>query len=90
MDLALGAKQTFVMMNLLARDGTPKLVTRCSFPLTGVQCVRRIYTDLATFEITDEGVLVREVFGVTFAELTELLEVPIMPAASWGSDHLDH
>lgn len=88
MDLALGAKQTFVMMNLLARDGTPKLVTRCSFPLTGVQCVRRIYTDLATFEITDEGVLVREVFGVTFAELTELLEVPIMPAASWGSDRL--
>ena len=59
MDLALGAKETYVMMTLLTRDGAPKLVQECTFPLTAVQCVKRVYTDLATFVITPEGVEVR-------------------------------
>ncbi len=49
MDLAIGAKQTFVMMNLLSRDGTAKIVPTCTYPLTGVGCVSRVYTDLAVF-----------------------------------------
>ncbi|WP_404386427.1 3-oxoacid CoA-transferase subunit B [Knoellia locipacati] len=80
MDLALGAKETFVMMTLLARDGTPKLVPECTFPLTGVGCVSRVYTDLATFVITGDGVEVREVFGTTFADLAALLAVPLIDA----------
>ena len=82
MDLALGAKETFVMMTLLARDGTPKLVPRCTFPLTGVGCVSRIYTDRATFVVTDAGVEVREVFGTTFADLVALLDLPLVDATS--------
>ncbi|MFW5470710.1 3-oxoacid CoA-transferase subunit B [Knoellia sp. CPCC 206435] len=82
MDLALGAKETFVMMTLLARDGTPKLVPECTFPLTGVGCVSRIYTDLATFVLTEAGVEVRETFGTTFAELESLLDVPLVNATA--------
>ena len=52
MDLAIGAKQVFVMMTLFAKDGTPKLVPACTYPLTGLGCVDPVYTDLAVFEIT--------------------------------------
>ncbi|HWM73199.1 MAG TPA: 3-oxoacid CoA-transferase subunit B [Nocardioides sp.] len=79
MDLAIGAKQVFVMMKLFAKDGTPKLVPECTYPLTGVRCVDRVYTDLATFEITSDGVRVLDVFGTTFAELADRLEVPLLP-----------
>ena len=75
MDLAIGAKSVFVMMTLFAKDGTPKLVPTCTYPLTGVGCVDRVYTDVATFDITPGGVRVRETFGVTEAELAERLEV---------------
>jgi 3-oxoadipate CoA-transferase beta subunit len=82
MDLALGAKETFVMMTLLARDGTPKLVPACTFPLTGVGCVSRVYTDLATFVLTEAGVEVREVFGTSFADLEALLDVALVDATT--------
>ena len=82
MDLALGARETFVMMTLLARDGTPKLVPECTFPLTGVGCVSRVYTDLATFVLTEAGVEVRELFGTTFADLEALLDVPLVDATA--------
>lgn len=70
MDLATGAKATWVMMEHTAKDGSPKLVERCTYPLTGLGCVKRIYTDLAVLEITPEGVCVREMAeGLTLAEL---------------------
>jgi 3-oxoadipate CoA-transferase beta subunit len=84
MDLALGAKETFVMMNLLSRDGVPKLVPECTYPLTGVRCVSRVYTDLAVFLIGDEGVAVRDLFGSTFDELADLLEVPLLDSTREG------
>lgn len=52
MDLAIGAKKVFVMMTLFTKDGTPKLVPECGYPLTGLGCVDRVYTDLAVFDIT--------------------------------------
>jgi 3-oxoadipate CoA-transferase beta subunit len=77
MDLAIGAKSIYVMMTLFAKDGTPKLVPSCTYPLTGVGCVDRIYTDLATFLITPDGVEVRDTFGITFEELGERISVPL-------------
>ncbi len=72
MDLAIGAKQVYVMTDLLTRSGESKLVARCTYPLTGVGCVTRIYTDHAVFDVTTEGLVVRETFGATIAELTEI------------------
>lgn len=80
MDLATGAKSVFVMMTLLTKDGQPKLVPTCTYPLTGVRCVDRVYTELATFDITDEGVAVRSLHGPTFDELSAMLEVPLIDA----------
>jgi 3-oxoadipate CoA-transferase beta subunit len=81
MDLAIGAKSVFVMMTLFAKDGSAKLVERCSYPLTGVGCVDRVYTDQATFLITPDGVVVRETFGISFEELAERVPVPLRQAA---------
>jgi 3-oxoadipate CoA-transferase beta subunit len=78
MDLAIGAKQTFVMMSLLTRSGTSKLVAECDYPLTGLGCVSRVYTDLAIFLIEPEGVVVRELFGLGFADLDALVDVPLV------------
>lgn len=77
MDLAIGAKQTFVMMSLLTRDGASKIVPECSYPLTGVRCVSRVYTDLAVFLLDGETVTVRETFGVTFEDLRSLVPVSL-------------
>lgn len=78
MDLAVGAKQTYVMMNLFARDGSPKLVQRCSYPLTAVGCVRRVYTDVGVFEIHPDGVAVIDTFGGDFGTLQALVEVHLL------------
>jgi 3-oxoadipate CoA-transferase beta subunit len=75
MDLAIGAKSVFVMMTLFAKDGSPKLVPACTYPLTGVRCVRRVYTDLATFDVGPDGVRVLETFGTPVAELAGRLDV---------------
>jgi 3-oxoadipate CoA-transferase, beta subunit len=80
MDLAIGAKQVFVMMTLFAKDGSPKLVPSCTYPLTGVGCVDRVYTDHAVFELTADGVVVRETFGTTYDELASRLDVPLRSA----------
>lgn len=78
MDLAIGAKQVFVMMTLFAKDGKPKLVPRCTYPLTGVGCVSRVYTDVAVFVITGDGVVVRETYGISRDELAARLDVPLV------------
>jgi 3-oxoadipate CoA-transferase, beta subunit len=69
MDLAIGARQVFVMMELVGRNGDCKLVENCTYPLTGVGCVSRIYTDLAVFELGSEAPVVLDRFGVTLDEL---------------------
>ncbi|MEU6832168.1 3-oxoacid CoA-transferase subunit B [Nocardia beijingensis] len=77
MDLAIGAKQIFVMMTLFTKDGTPKLVPACTYPLTGIGCVSRVYTDLAVFDIEPDAVVVRDTFGITLSELARRLDVPL-------------
>ena len=84
MDLAVGAKQVFVMMEHLTKNGESKIVEKCSYPLTGVACVSRIYTDLAVADVTPQGLVVREIVpGLSFSELQELTGVPLRhePAA---------
>jgi 3-oxoadipate CoA-transferase beta subunit len=77
MDLATGAKNVFVMMTLFAKDGMPKLVPRCTYPLTGLACVSRLYTDQAIFRIAPGGVTVVETYGTTVRELASRLEVDL-------------
>jgi 3-oxoadipate CoA-transferase, beta subunit len=77
MDLAIGAKSVFVMMTLFAKDGTPKLVPECTYPLTGLGCVSRVYTDVAVFEVGPDGVVVVETFGTSYDELADRLDVPL-------------
>jgi len=79
MDLAIGARNVFVMMELLTREGTSKLVERCSYPLTGIACVKRVYTDHATFDLVDGRVTARDrVDGLTFDELQRMTGVPLI------------
>jgi 3-oxoadipate CoA-transferase beta subunit len=79
MDLAVGAKQVFVMMNLFAKDGAAKLVRYCSYPLTGLRCVSRVYTEYGVFDIDpDNGVRVRETFGISVSDLAARLNISIV------------
>jgi 3-oxoadipate CoA-transferase, beta subunit len=80
MDLATGAKDVFVMMTLFAKDGSAKLVKECSYPLTGLGCVSRVYTEQAIFHLTADGVVVAETFGTTLEELAQRLDVPLTGA----------
>ena len=78
MDLAAGARQTWVMMDLLTREGASKLVEQCQYPLTGLRCVKRIYGDLATLSCDDQGLQVIDlVDGLDLASLQGLLKVPL-------------
>lgn len=79
MDLATGARQVFVMMDHLTKDGQSKLVSECSYPLTGIACVSRIYTDLAILDVTPEGLKVREIVAdISFDALQTLSGVPLI------------
>ncbi len=81
MDLAVGAKQTWVMMDLLTKQGHSKLVPACSYPLTGIGCVKRVYTDLATFACTPQGLAVIDaVDGLSLDALSELVGLPLRMA----------
>lgn len=71
MDLAIGAKDVFVMTDLLTKQGGAKLVAACTYPLTGVGCVSRVYTDHAVFDVTPDGFRVRQLFGENTVELLE-------------------
>ena len=78
MDLAIGAKQTWVMMDLLSKAGDSKVVESCTYPLTGIACVKRIYTDLCTLECTPQGLkLVDLVDGLSQTELERIINLPI-------------
>ena len=81
MDLAIGAKKTFVMMEHLTKGGESKLVKACTYPLTGVGCVSRVYTDLATIDIPPQGLRVIDmVEGLNLDELQRLSGVPMQAA----------
>lgn len=85
MDLAIGAKQVFVMMEHQTKTGDSKIVAECSYPLTGVACVSRIYTDLAVIDVTPGGLRVREMApGLTLAELQAVTAAPLLPAPNEG------
>ena len=78
MDLAIGARQTWVMMDLLTKKGESKVVQKCGYPLTGIGCVKRIYSDLATLECSPQGLkLIDKVEGLDHAELEQLIGLPI-------------
>ena len=78
MDLAIGARNVYVMMEHLTKSGESKIVPRCTYPLTGVACVSRIFTDLAVIDVTPQGLKVVEVVeGLGFEELQRLTGVPL-------------
>lgn len=78
MDLAVGAKQTWVMMDLLTKQGQSKIVSACTYPLTAMACVKRIYTDMATLACTPEGLLLIDlVDGLSHQALEDLIGLPI-------------
>ncbi|MBC7378269.1 MAG: 3-oxoacid CoA-transferase subunit B [Burkholderiaceae bacterium] len=81
MDLATGARQTWVMMDLLTKKGESKIVSACTYPLTGIACVKRVYTDVATLACTPQGLkLIDMVEGLKHAELEQLVGLPIAAA----------
>ena len=81
MDLAIGAKRTFVIMEHLTKGGESKIVERCSYPLTGIACVSRIYTDLATIDVTPQGLRVIDIVeGLDLETLQRLSGVPLRAA----------
>jgi 3-oxoadipate CoA-transferase beta subunit len=80
MDLAMGAKHVFVVMTLFGKDGSPKLVPKCRYPLTRIRCVSRLYTDYGVFVITDHGVVARETYGMSRDDLAERLKITFQEA----------
>ncbi len=83
MDLAIGAKRVYVMMEHLTKKGESKIVAHCTYPLTGVGCVNRIFTDLAVIDVTPDGLKVLErAPGLAFEELQRLTGVPLRDASA--------
>ena len=82
MDLATGARQTWVMMEHLTKGGSSKLVPQCSYPLTGLACVKRVYTDLAVIDLTSQPARVlAQAEGLTLEELQRLTGIPLQEPA---------
>ena len=78
MDLAIGAKSVYVMMEHLTKQGESKIVKHCTYPVTGLKCVNRIYTDLAVIDVTPRGLRVLDIVdGLSLEELTKLSGVPL-------------
>ena len=82
MDLAVGAKQVWVLMDHASKSGESKLVRRCTYPLTAPGAVTRVYTNLAVLDVTAKGFAVREMApGLTFEALQEVTAAPLHRAA---------
>ena len=78
MDLAIGARRTFVMMEHLTKAGESKLVARCTYPLTGLACVSRVYTDLAVIDVGPQGARVVDMAeGLAFDQLQAITAIPL-------------
>ena len=89
MDLAIGAKQVFIMMEHLTKSGESKIVEQCTYPLTGVACVSRVYTDLAVLDVTPQGLVVRDIVeGMSFDELRRLSGVALHPGLRGAADRI--
>ncbi|MDG4664420.1 3-oxoacid CoA-transferase subunit B [Mycobacterium sp. 236(2023)] len=86
MDLAIGAKDVFVMMSLFTKDGAPKLVPQCTYPLTGLACVSRVYTELGTFAVGPEGVRVIATYGISVDDLQGRIDSPLQRMEEAGND----
>ncbi len=85
MDLAVGAKEVRILVEHTTKDGRPRIVKRCSYPLTAAHCVKRIYTNLAVLDVTADGLVVREVVeGIDRAKLQDLTDAPLTFAADCG------
>ena len=83
MDLAIGAKRVYVMMEHTTKQGQSKIVDRCTYPLTGIGCVNRIFTDLAVLDVTPRGLEVLEVVdGLSFDELERITGLPLSRASA--------
>jgi 3-oxoadipate CoA-transferase, beta subunit len=83
MDLAVGAKNVWAMMELLTKEGKSKVVERCSYPLTGARCINRVYTDMAVFDVKADGLHVVDlVEGLDFSELERLVGVRLKKLAT--------
>jgi 3-oxoadipate CoA-transferase beta subunit len=79
MDLAIGAKSVYVMMEHQTKAGESKIVQACTYPLTGIGCVNRIYTDLAVMDVTPQGLIVRDIAeGMSLQELEKLTGVALI------------
>jgi 3-oxoacid CoA-transferase B subunit len=80
MDLVIGAKKVIVLMTHVTREGKPKVIKKCTFPLTGIRCVDILITNLGVFDFTDQGVITREIApGWTFPEVEKLTEADLIP-----------
>jgi 3-oxoadipate CoA-transferase beta subunit len=90
MDLVAGAKQIWVMLSShVSKDGSPKVVAECDLPLTGVQCVNRIYSDLAIIDVTAEGLVVTGLLeGLSFEDLQTKTGAQLKPAAEISQLHV--
>ena len=83
MDLAVGAKKVYVAMEHVTKTKEPKIVEQCSYPLTGIACVNRIYTDLAVIDVCADGLVVTEMVpGLSFEELQALTAAPLINKTS--------
>ena len=91
MDLAIGARRTLVMMEHLTKSGQSKLVPQCSYPLTGVGCVSRVYTDLAVIDLVEgRGHVVDLVEGLDFERLQAITDIELVDARSGAAGLAAH